>query len=145
MALSADLISLTEPFFYYKFSALALATSLLTLLTVGPMCDQTFGVVGCVTNPPCSFFACRFLVDWYRSGSLFSYIIVEISWLCKPFFLFPSRSPISSPSVAILWVLWLSSGAYAAWTDQQLIDLVPEESSCDFGLFSESFVTWQSI
>ena len=34
MSLSADLISITEPFFYYKFSALALATSLLTLLTV---------------------------------------------------------------------------------------------------------------
>ena len=38
MALSADLISITEPLFYYKFSALSLATSLLTLMTVIPMC-----------------------------------------------------------------------------------------------------------
>jgi hypothetical protein len=38
MAVSADLIALTEPTFYFKFSALALATSLITLFTVIPMC-----------------------------------------------------------------------------------------------------------
>ena len=45
MSLSADLISLTEPLFYYKFSALALATSLLTLLTVIPMYALALGQV----------------------------------------------------------------------------------------------------
>lgn len=38
MSVSADLIALTEPSFYFKFSALALATSLITLFTVIPMC-----------------------------------------------------------------------------------------------------------
>ncbi|KAH8999436.1 hypothetical protein EDB92DRAFT_1834129 [Lactarius akahatsu] len=80
LALSADLIALTEPFFYYKFAALALATSIMTLFSVIPM----------------------FVVDIYRQGSVFSYIIVEIGWL------------------SFLWVLWLSSGSYAAWTDDQL-------------------------
>lgn len=37
MSISADLIALTEPYFYFKFSALALATSLLTLFTMIPM------------------------------------------------------------------------------------------------------------
>jgi len=36
MSVSADLIALTSPF-YYKFAALALATSLLTLFTIVPM------------------------------------------------------------------------------------------------------------
>ncbi|KAI9463671.1 hypothetical protein BJY52DRAFT_1184675 [Lactarius psammicola] len=55
MCFSANLIALTEPFFYYKFAAFALATSLLTLFTVIPM----------------------FLIDM----SIFSYFIVEIVWL----------------------------------------------------------------
>jgi hypothetical protein len=96
ISLSANLISLTEPLFYYKFSALALSTGLMTILTVTPM----------------------FVIDMMRQGSFFSYIIVEISWL------------------SFLWVLWLSSGSYAAWTDGQITDAFPEESSCDFGLFS---------
>jgi len=96
MCISASLISLTEPFFYYKFSALSLATSLLTMFTVIPM----------------------FVIDKHRQGSIFSYIVVEISWL------------------SFLWVLWLSSGSYAAWTDGQIIDLFPNEASCNFGLFS---------
>jgi len=95
-ALSADLIAMTEPYFYYKFSALALAISLLTLLTVGPM----------------------FIVDLCLRGSFFSYIIIEVSWL------------------SILWVLWLSSGAYVTWTDQQYIALDPEESNCEFVPFT---------
>ncbi len=37
MCISANLIALTEPLFYYKFAAFALATSLLTLITVIPM------------------------------------------------------------------------------------------------------------
>jgi len=96
MCISASLIALTEPFFYYKFSALSLSTSLLTMFTVIPM----------------------FVIDKHRQGSVFSYIVVEISWL------------------SFLWVLWLSSGSYAAWTDGQIIDAFPNESSCDFGLFS---------
>jgi len=98
MSLSADLISLTTPIFYYKFSALALATSLLTMFSVGVM----------------------LVVDLLRQGSVFSYIVVEIGWL------------------SILWVLWLSSGSYAAWTDGQLINAFPGESSCTFGFFSDS-------
>jgi hypothetical protein len=101
MALSADLISITEPFFYYKFSAMSLATSLLTLLTVIPM----------------------FVIDMLRQGAMFSYIIVEIVWL------------------SVLWVLWLSSGSYAAWTDGQLISLDPLESNCDFGNFDTGLFT----
>ncbi len=77
-SLSAALISVTGSAFYFTFSGIALATSLLTLLTVGPMCDQIFWVV-----------ACRFFVDLYRKGSYFSWIVVEVSDLCKPFFLFP--------------------------------------------------------
>jgi hypothetical protein len=42
-------------------------------------------------NSPYSLFPChgRFVVDLYRKGTYFSYIIVEVSCLCKPFFLFP--------------------------------------------------------
>jgi len=96
LSISADLISLTEPLFYYKFSALALSTSLLTLLTATPMS----------------------IIGRLRQGSIFSYIVVEISWL------------------SVLWVLWLSTGSYAAWTDGQITAVFPGESNCDFGLFS---------
>ncbi|KAF8503324.1 hypothetical protein F5888DRAFT_975674 [Russula emetica] len=98
MSLSANLISLTMPAFYFNFSALALATALLSLLTVAIM----------------------LVVDRLRQGSIFSYIVVEIVWL------------------SILWVLWLITGSYAAWTDGQLIAALPSESSCDFGLFADS-------
>jgi len=97
MSLSADLISLTTPVFYYKFSALALANSLLTMLTVAIM----------------------LVVDLLRQGSIFSYIVVEISWL------------------SVLWVLWLSTASYAAWTDGQITAAFPEEASCDFGFFAD--------
>jgi len=96
LCISASLISLTEPAFYYKFSALSLATALLTIFTLIPMA----------------------VIDRLRQGSFFSYIVVEISWL------------------SVLWVLWLSSGSYAAWTDGQIIAVFPRESSCDFGIFS---------
>lgn len=101
MSISADLIALTEPLFYYKFAALALATSLLTMFTIIPM----------------------FVIDMLRQGAVVSHIIVEIVWL------------------SVLWVLWLSSGSYAAWTDNQLISFDPAESSCDFGIFGVSGVT----
>jgi hypothetical protein len=42
IALSADLIAHTEPF-YYQFSALALATGLLTVFTIVPMYGRPRG------------------------------------------------------------------------------------------------------
>ena len=83
MALSANIIALTEPVFYYKFSALGLATGLMTILTVIPMYDRANAVVGCITEMPSPPFALRFLIDMDRQGSFFSYIVLEISWLCK--------------------------------------------------------------
>jgi len=64
--------------------------------------------------------AAMLAVDLVRQGSIFSYIVVEISWL------------------SVLWILWLSSGSYAAWTDGQLINAFPNESTCDFGFFDNS-------
>ncbi|KAI9466694.1 hypothetical protein BJY52DRAFT_9129 [Lactarius psammicola] len=94
MSISADYLALTGgTLFHNEFAALALATSLLTLLTVIPM----------------------FVVDRYRQGAIFSYIIVEIGWL------------------SVLWVLWLASGADAASTDQQFF----LGSSCDFGFLGD--------
>jgi len=95
MSLSADFVSVvTVQNTYSRFSGFALATSLLTLLTVGPM----------------------FFVDWYRRGSFFSYIIVEVSWL------------------SILWVFWLTSGSYSAWTNHEVYPV----GSCDFGPFDDT-------
>jgi hypothetical protein len=58
MSLSANLISLTMPAFYFKFSALALATALLSLLTVAIMYDWTNVAVSFITEydffPVCS-------------------------------------------------------------------------------------------
>jgi len=53
----------------------------------------------------------------------FSWIIVEIGWL------------------SVLWIFWLTSGSYAAWTDDQLILILPSESSCSFGVFSADGVS----
>jgi len=103
LSLSADLISLTEPLFYYKFSAFALATSAITLLTVVPM----------------------FVIDILRQGAIFSYIVVEIVWL------------------SVLWVLWLSSGSYAAWTDNQIEAFYPAESSCNYHLIFDNNIVNQ--
>jgi len=97
VALSAALIALTEPVFYWKFSAFALATGLLTVITTVPM----------------------FIVDLARKGAFFSHIVVEIVWL------------------SVLWVLWLSSGSYAAWTDDQIASQFSEESTCSFGVFGD--------
>jgi len=103
LSLSADLISLTEPLFYYKFSAFALATSAITLLTVVPM----------------------FVIDILRQGAIFSYIVVEIAWL------------------SVLWILWLSSGSYAAWTDNQIEAFYPAESSCNYHLILDNNIVNQ--
>jgi hypothetical protein len=101
MSTSANLISLTTPVFYYKFSALALAIALLSMFTLAIM----------------------LVVDILRQGSVFSYIVVEIVWL------------------SILWVFWLSTGSYAAWTDGQLTAAFPGESTCDFGFFADPKAT----
>jgi len=98
IALSANIIALTEPLFYYKFSALSLSTGLLTILTLIPM----------------------FIIDMACQGSFFSYIVVEISWL------------------SVLWILWLSSGSYAVWTDVQIIDNFPDELSCSFQFLGDA-------
>jgi len=63
--------------------------------------------------------AIMLVVDLLRQGSIFSYIVVEIVWL------------------SILWVLWLSSGSYAAYTDGQVMAAFPGESNCDFGIFAD--------
>ncbi|KAH9974883.1 hypothetical protein BGW80DRAFT_1251105 [Lactifluus volemus] len=68
------LISIIVPVSYFTFSALSLATGLITLITIIPM----------------------FIIGLCRRGSCFSYTVVEIVWL------------------SVLWVLWLSSGSYAA-------------------------------
>jgi len=97
LSLSADLVSVTAPS-YFTFSAFSLATGLISLLTVAPM----------------------YIIDSLRSGSFFSYIIVEIGCF------------------SVLWIFWLTSGSYAAWTDNQIISIIPEESSCNFGgLFAD--------
>ncbi|KAI0002932.1 hypothetical protein BJV74DRAFT_814276 [Russula compacta] len=101
ICLSADLISLTEPAYYFKFSAFALSTGLLTVLTITPM----------------------LVIDLFRQGSFFSYVVVEIAWL------------------SVLWVFWLSSGSYAAWRDSQIALFFPEESSCNYGVLTPSVVT----
>ncbi|KAI0285092.1 hypothetical protein BGY98DRAFT_947091 [Russula aff. rugulosa BPL654] len=96
MSICANLISIT-PVGYYKFSGLALATSLFSYTL-----------------------AIMLVVDLLRQGSVFSYIIVEISWL------------------SFLWIFWLSTGSYAAWTDGQLTNAFPGEGNCYFGFFSAS-------
>ncbi|KAI0254220.1 hypothetical protein BJV78DRAFT_1186298 [Lactifluus subvellereus] len=88
-ALSAALVSETGGL---NFSGFALATSLLTVVTVVPI----------------------FVIDMLRKGTFFSYIIVEIV------------------SLKVLWIFWLSSGSYAAWTDSQMMGL-----ACSFGIFGE--------
>ncbi|KAF8271722.1 hypothetical protein EI94DRAFT_1796838 [Lactarius quietus] len=92
MAISADLVALigSVPGFS-GFSGFALATSIITLATVIPM----------------------FLLDMFRQGAIFSYILVEIVWL------------------SVLWVFWLSSGSYSASTD--LFTAV----DCNFGFFGD--------
>jgi len=101
ICLSADLISLTQPVFYYNFSAFSLATGLISILSLTPM----------------------YIIDNNRQGSFFSYIVVEIGWF------------------SILWIFWLTSGSYAAWTDDQIISVFPDEASCSFGVFSADGAT----
>jgi hypothetical protein len=81
IALSADLIVLTEPLATYPpFSAFALATGLLTVITIVPMYGGTFDRVPRITKW-CLFSTHRFIIDMVRKGAFFSYIVVEIAWL----------------------------------------------------------------
>ncbi|KAI0069104.1 hypothetical protein BV25DRAFT_94285 [Artomyces pyxidatus] len=90
LGLAADMISITEEYLdsYYIFSALAVATAVLTFVTVLPM----------------------IVIDLFRRGAFSSWVVLEVSWL------------------SILWVLWLSTAAYATWTDGQVFI----GSSCSF-------------
>lgn len=90
LGLAADLVSITESNagLYWNFSALGVATAVLTFVTL------IFMVV----------------IDAYRRGAFTSRVVVEAVWL------------------SILWVLWLSTGAYAAYTDS----LVFIGSDCSF-------------
>jgi len=76
----------------YYSTVVALATSLLTVLSVALM----------------------LIIDKLRQGSIFSYTSVEIVWL------------------TILWILWLTSGSYAAWTENGFLREYPEEATCDY-------------
>ena len=98
LSLSADLISLTEPDTYFKFSALALATSLLSLLTVGPMCDQTFVAVGFVTKStfiPSLYVGC--LSTCIVAGHSFRSSLSRFRGCVSLFFFLSLVGPISSP------------------------------------------------
>ncbi|KAI0303077.1 hypothetical protein BC826DRAFT_1101220 [Russula brevipes] len=53
------------------------------------------------------------IIDKLRQGSILSYAGVEIVW------------------PTILWVLWLTSGSYTAWKDNQF-SVIPAEANCDF-------------
>ncbi|KAI9512713.1 hypothetical protein F5148DRAFT_1161025 [Russula earlei] len=64
-----------------------------------------------------------YFIDSFRQGSVFSYLVVEIGWL------------------TVLWIFWLTSGSYAAWTDDQIIALDPAETSCNFGIFGDGPVS----
>jgi len=54
------------------------------------------------------------LVDMNRQGSVFSYIVVEIACM------------------GVLWVLWLSTGSYAASSNYTIFG---QDTSCNFGDF----------
>ena len=85
ICLSADLISLTEHGYPFGFSVLALSLGLLTIITIIPMCGQTYRVVDRITKHLSSFIVYRLVIDLLRQGSFFSYIVVEIAWLCRFF------------------------------------------------------------
>jgi len=98
LSLSAALVSLTGQALSLSFSGLPLATSLLTLLAVGPM----------------------FFVDWYRKGSYFSYVVVEVSCL------------------SLLWILWLSSAASTAQKDQVISQVFSGQSGCSWSSYTST-------
>jgi hypothetical protein len=85
VALSADLIALTGPSNHLHFSALSLATGLLTLFTIIPMYGQPRGRVFLASLNGIDFSTYRFIIDLCRRGACFSFIIVEIAWLCMYF------------------------------------------------------------
>jgi hypothetical protein len=86
VALSADLIAL-DGSSNLPFSALSLATGLLTLLTIIPMYGQPRGRVFPASLNGVDFSTYRLIIDLCRLDAFFSYTIVEIVWLCM--FLLP--------------------------------------------------------
>ncbi|KAI0254226.1 hypothetical protein BJV78DRAFT_1280249 [Lactifluus subvellereus] len=74
----------------------------------------TIGLLTVVTIVPI------YIIDKLRKGTYFSYIIIEIVWL------------------TVLWILWLSSGSYAAWVDGQFVSQYPDESTCNFSDYLSS-------
>ncbi|EKM59430.1 uncharacterized protein PHACADRAFT_249914 [Phanerochaete carnosa HHB-10118-sp] len=92
LGLGADWIAVTEDEEggYFDYAALAVATAVLTLVTMPAM----------------------LIIDFLRRGAFTSMILVEIVWL------------------GILWVLWLTTGSFAA---NQLGDV----SSCNSAFFPQ--------
>ncbi|KAI9512711.1 hypothetical protein F5148DRAFT_973099, partial [Russula earlei] len=103
ICVSADVVSLTNPVFYYNFSAFSLSTGLLTARYCQPNVRQNF----------------LYVIGSFRQGSVLSYLVVEIGWL------------------TVLWIFWLASGSYAAWTDDQIFAADPTQASCNFGIFGD--------
>jgi hypothetical protein len=64
-------VSLTSAQSYFGFSALSLTTGLLTLITVGPMYDRIFGVVGLFTKCPLPSLHIGFLLICIAKGQSF--------------------------------------------------------------------------
>jgi hypothetical protein len=64
-------VSLTSARSFFGFSALSLTTGLLTLITVGPMYDRIFGVVGLFTKCPLHSLHIGFLLICIAKGQSF--------------------------------------------------------------------------
>jgi hypothetical protein len=81
ISLSADLLVLISGFpGSFQFLPLALST---TLLSASP--TERMGLLALSLNTISSLFAFRLVIDCFRHGSIFSYIVVEIVLLCKFF------------------------------------------------------------
>ncbi|TFY80411.1 hypothetical protein EWM64_g3600 [Hericium alpestre] len=95
--------------------------------SIGPELGVAISVISIVSLLP------MIIVDFLRRGAFTSWVIVEVSWL------------------SVLWILWLSTGAYSAWA----YGLMFVFSDCDYiantvsqlcqeykALEAFSFLTW---
>ncbi|KAI0327357.1 hypothetical protein GY45DRAFT_1327713 [Cubamyces sp. BRFM 1775] len=59
---------------------------------------------------------CRIAVDFLRTGAFTSMVVVELSWLCTSSFRshLARRHNTHVGCIAVLWVLWLATGAQTA-------------------------------
>lgn len=74
-------------------------------------------------------FVYRLLADLFKRKTVLSSIAVEASWLCEGFDCIPVPRPHLFPPV-VVWVLWLTCAAYAAWCSQtQLVNFVRCQTS----------------